>query len=110
MKLRFFARAGFYEPDPRFPRIHGQVARRIGRSADGKATEEGAEFDSESPEGRRVLKVMTRESDVARRAAQAPLIPADQATAEACWLSFVPVELGPDGEFSPIPKRKGTDK
>lgn len=110
MKLTFFARAGYAEPDPRFPRVQGQQARRIGRDSAGKATAEPAEFDSDSAEGRRVLKIMTRESDAQRRAETAPLIPADRETARACGVPFVAVELGPDGEFSPASQRKGTDK
>lgn len=110
MQLKFFARVGIAEPDPRFPRVQGQQARRIGRDSSGKATAEPAEFDSDTAEGRRVLKLMTRESDAKRRAETAPLIPADRETAAACGVPFVPVELGADGEFAPAQPRKGTDK
>lgn len=106
MILRFYARAGFSEPDPRFPRASGQPVRRIARGLDGKASAEPAEFDSESAEGRRVQFVMSRELDFARRAEVAPLIPADRATAQACGLPFVPVEQGPDGEWLPKQARK----
>jgi hypothetical protein len=110
MLLRFYARAGFVEPDPRFPRGHGQPWRRIGRDLTGKATAEPAEFAADSSEGRRVLKTMTRESDAERRAVVAPLIPADAATAQACGLPFVPVEQGPDGEWQPKQARKADTK
>lgn len=106
MILLFYARAGFAEPDPRFPRVPGQPVRRIGRELNGKASAEPAEFNSESAEGRRVLFVMSRELDCARRADVAPLIPADRATAQACGLPYVPVELGPDGEWQPKQARK----
>lgn len=106
MLLRFYARAGFIEPDPRFPRVHGQPARRIGRDVSGRAQSEPAEFDAETPEGRRVAFVVTRELDAKRRAEVAPLIPADRATAEFCGLPFVPVEQGPDGEWIPKQARK----
>ena len=106
MRLRFYARAGFSESDPRFPCEHGQPWRRIGRELDGRASAAPAEFDSESDAGRAVLKLITRRRDAQERAQNAPLIPADAATAAACGLPFVDVEQGPDGEWTPKQARK----
>lgn len=106
MRLRFYARAGFSESDPRFPSEHGQPWRRIGRELDGRASALPAEFDANSDAGRLVLKSITRQRDAAMRALNAPLIPADAATAAACGLPFVDVEQGPDGEWTPKQARK----
>lgn len=103
--LRFYARPGHVCPWPG-QRHSGQPRRYIGRDnqierdADGAvilighpASQEPVEIEPKGDDGRRVLRLMRIEADK-------PLIPADEATAQACGLRFEPVEWR-EGEFYP---------
>ena len=89
MKLRFYAREDQLVPVPgSFPRI-GQAPSYIGRkfvAADRShpATDDPYECDAETEGGRRLKKLTRRD---------ACLWPADEATARACGVAFVPVEV-----------------
>lgn len=94
MKLSFYAKDDdiVYEPD--FPRVRGAIPRYVGRyfvpatkdkSAAFPATAEPYVCDSESENGRVLVGKFLR--------GKRPLWPADKATAEACGVEFVPVEV-----------------
>lgn len=106
MKLKFYARGDLLVTKPGFvpkytggdvPRYVGRkfVARNGNTPAHNIATKEPAEFDSESEAGRRLMLLCRRDSS---------LWPADQATADACGVKFVPVDFK-DGEWvaKPLP-------
>lgn len=95
MKLSFYARPGcvVYPPGQRRP---GVVNHYVGRKFDTesrahKALGDAAEFDSETPAGQEMIRRVRREHS---------LWAADAATASACGVPFVPVELA-DGEWQP---------
>lgn len=103
--LRFYARPGHVFAWPG-QRHSGQIRRYIGRDHKVERDEKGevvlighpaqkepVEIDPDSPDGRRVLRLMRIESDK-------PLIPADKETAKACGMPFVEVEWV-EGEFFP---------
>jgi hypothetical protein len=96
MKLKFFAREDLLVAYPGIMPVVGQPRLYVGRQfdADAKtypATAEGHTFDSDSPEGARVLMRAKRNPS---------LWPADKETAAACGVEFVPVEFK-DGVFHP---------
>lgn len=106
MKLRFYARPGQLcsLPGPRvagaLPKYVGRRVRRCGNTIINEPTDEPAEFDSESPEGRRMISRMIRDAQ------DPPLWPADEATAKACCTSFVAVRKGAIGEYVPATATK----
>jgi hypothetical protein len=104
MKLRFYARPGYMFSLPGV-RVAGSMPRYIGRTVrvEGKTIlnaplPEPATIDSETPEGKRVLRVMACD------APDYPLWPADENTARACGVPYVDVELT-DGEWQPKSKQ-----
>ena len=104
MKLRLYARPGYVFSLPGV-RVAGAHPRYIGRTlqVDGKtivnaATHEPAVIDSETKEGQRVLRVMLCDGP------DYPLWPADEATARACGVPYVEVEMV-DGEWQPKAKQ-----
>jgi hypothetical protein len=98
MKLRFFAKDDAMVPVPGVPRVAGQPKQYVGRRlvrAEGKppsypATEEAFEIDSDTDDGRQLVRRVRTETE--RHDAQ-PLWPADKATAEACGVPFVAVTV-----------------
>jgi hypothetical protein len=118
--LRFHARPGHTVSWPG-TKFAGQRARYVGRTTkiekdaagavvaiSHPAVEEPACVDPDSKDrferekAARLLRLMAIES-------VKPLLPADEATAKACGIPFVPVELR-DGEWLPKPKITSTSK
>ena len=106
MKLRFYARGDLLVLHPNAIQLVGQPYRYVGRELvqmdvlDGEpnskaaaypATRHPAEFDSDSPEGRRLTKLIRRDQS---------LWAADEETAEACGVPFVPVSWS-HGQWRP---------
>lgn len=102
MKLKFFAREDLLVAYPGIMPVVGQPRLYVGRRFDPDtrsypATSEGDTFDSDTPEGARVLMRARRNPS---------LWPADKETAIACGVEFVPVDLK-DGVYHPAqPSRK----
>lgn len=90
MKLRFYARPGHMcsLPGPRvagtLPKYVGRRVRKVGGTIRNEITDEPAEFDSTSREGRRLIRRMIVDRN------DPPLIPADEATARVCGVKFEP--------------------
>ncbi|HEX5076801.1 MAG TPA: hypothetical protein VFW03_26575 [Gemmatimonadaceae bacterium] len=93
MKLKFFARDDMLVTVPGSRPMRGQAPQYVGRRfipGDGKtsaqhpATETPYEADSETDEGRRLVQLTSRDS---------ALWPADKATAEACGVEFVAIDV-----------------
>lgn len=94
MKLAFYAKDDDLVYVPDFPRMKGSIPQRVGRSfvpgdatkgAQHPATTEPFVCDSEDANGVALLAAFRR----GRRS----LWPADKATADACGVEFVPVEV-----------------
>jgi hypothetical protein len=102
MKLRFYPRPGHLcsLPGPRvtgaLPKYVGRRVRVFGNTIVNAPLDEPAEFDSESREGRRLIRRM-----IVDRQDQ-PLWPADPETARACSTAYVPVKRGASGEYEPV--------
>lgn len=98
MQLSFYARAGHVVQWPGVKRA-GSLPDYVGRTnveikGSGwahPATDEAVKVDSESQAGRRFAKLVRRDES---------LWPADKATADACQVPFVELELV-GGEFAP---------
>lgn len=99
MLLRFYAR-----PDnvvyPPGPKLKGRINHYVGRTFDPqsrahKANDKPAEFDSQTPAGELMRQRVRREHS---------LWAADEATAAACGVPFVPVAQDEEsGEWLPAP-------
>lgn len=103
MQLKFFARGDLLVTVPGFSPVVGQAPAYVGREfkrIDGvavhPATRDPFTVDSDTPEGRRLVKLAKRD---------ASLWPADKATAEHCGLPFVALAFD-DGEWIPEPLNK----
>jgi len=93
-KLRFYARDDLLVSVPGARPLKGQAPQYVGRKfipGDGKAagaqhpaSDTPFESDSDTDEGRRLVQLTSRD---------AALWPADKATADACGLEFVAVEV-----------------
>lgn len=104
MKLRFHPRGDAQPLEPFAPMAVGQAARRIGRrldSATGAYVAVASPYECEegSREAARAGKFL-RSGDV---------WPADEATAQACGVPFVAVELR-DGVFEPAAPKTTSKK
>lgn len=89
MILRFYAKEDQLVHVPGFHPLPGQFHEFVGRRFDfdkksWPATSEPAQFDSESEPGRRLVALVRRD---------ACLWPADEATAVACGVQFVAIEI-----------------
>lgn len=89
MRLRFYAREDQLVPLPGHRPLVGQAASYVGRKFDAAtrgypATPAPFECDSDSDEGRRLIKMTRRD---------ACLWPADLETADVCGVAFVAVEV-----------------
>jgi hypothetical protein len=94
MKLSFFAKDDDIVYVPDFPRVKGAFPNYVGRSFVAGTPEKGAQHpatvepfvcDSEDANGSVLLAKFRR--------GKRPLWPADKATADACGVEFVPVEV-----------------
>jgi hypothetical protein len=115
MQLKFFARGDLLVTVPGFAPVVGQPQLRVGREfvrgdeskgipPEYPATKEPFVVDSNSPEGRRLKKLIQRDES---------LWAADQATAAECGVQFVELEFK-DSEWLPKPavskpSNKGTE-
>lgn len=96
MQINFYAKGDLLFPVPGTILIVGAPHKYVGRYHDVESRSYPAKgshesFDDSTTEGRRILKVMRRES---------PLYPADKETADRCGVPFV--ELTYDcGEWKP---------
>ena len=87
-KLRFWAKPGHTVPMPgaQIPGLHpvfiGQMRNEAGEYV---PAEKPYECEENSPEAMRMLKIMARE---------APLVPADEHTAQVCGVEFVQAKKG----------------
>ena len=84
MKLRFKPRGDAMPMVPLAAHAVGQPKRYIGRklnpdSGEYELTGKSYECDEDSPEARRIIKLMRRDGDI---------LPADAATAKACGVEF----------------------
>jgi len=100
MNLRFFAREGLLVTEPGAVRCVGQHLRYVGRVYDHAtrqlvAAEVPSEYDPASGAGQRLIKITHRDRS---------LWPADEATAHACGVPFVPV-VYTDGQWEPQPAK-----
>lgn len=94
MKLSFRAREDLLVRVPGMPPAIGQASMYVGREFDAKtrgypASKQAYEVESDSDEGRRLIKLVRREG---------ALWPADEQTAKACGVEFVSVEFK-DGAY-----------
>lgn len=94
MKLRFFAKDDELVYVPNFPKVRGAFPQYVGRKFIPGTAEAGAQFpataepfecDSDDANGQALLNKFRR--------GKRCLWPADKATAEACGVEFVPVEV-----------------
>lgn len=76
----------------------------------------GRKFDAESREFRALADPAEVPDDGSKRTqrfkrlcAKGALLPADEATAQACGVEFVRVEQGADGEFRPVGRDRSKD-
>lgn len=94
--LKFYARADLLEPVPNFtpsvggfPRYVGRVPVIVNGRCTWPATQEAFEVDSDSEDGRALIRVCSRDASV---------WPADQETASACGIEFKALDFA-DGEW-----------
>lgn len=97
MKLKFLAKNDQLVTEPGTTSLAGQVARYINRVWDDKtqgfpAVEEPFVCDSDSPDGRRLMKLMRRD---------ACLLPGDTETADFCGVPFAAHTLV-EGVWRPV--------
>lgn len=94
MKLRFYPKDDELVYVPNFPKVRGAIPQYVGRKfvpADGTngasfpASDEPFECDSDDENGRALLNKFQR--------GKRGLLPADKATADACGVEFVAVEI-----------------
>jgi hypothetical protein len=101
MQLSFYAKSDLLVSHPTAARIVGQHPRYVGRkvvvvdgAATWPATQQPFVCESDTDVGRRCAEVTRKDGS---------LWPANEATARACNIEFVPVEFS-DGAWRPAPK------